>query len=262
MARARIRSMGSARTEITENLALVQERMARAASRAGRRAGEITLIAVSKTHSARKIRELYEAGVRHFAENRIQERESKLADVTGLDVVWHMIGHVQKNKATRAARLFETIDSVDSVALAEKLDRARADFIAEHPLGTELTAGSPGGGAKSRLRVLIEVKLDPEPAKTGVDSDDVSRLVPALLGLSHLELRGLMGVPPYFDNPEEARPYFHRLRELCDATREQMKAEILPVLSMGMTHDFEIAIEEGATEIRVGTALFGPRESP
>ena len=107
--------------------------------------------------------------------------------------------------------------------------------------------------------MLIEVKLDPEPAKSGVDGEDLPRLVEAMLRLPHLELRGLMGVPPYFDDPEEARPYFRRLRELRDAMRAQMGRELLPVLSMGMSHDFEIAIEEGATEVRVGTALFGER---
>jgi PLP dependent protein len=252
--------MSSAHTEIAENLALVQERIERAASSAKRRAEQITLIAVSKTHSARKIRELREAGVRHFAENRIQERESKLLQVADLDIVWHMIGHLQKNKAARAARLFETIDSVDSLALAEKLDRARAELTVEHGAATEQGSGRLGANARSRLRLLIEVKLDPEPAKSGVQGDEVLKLATALLRLPHLELRGLMGVPPYFDNPEQARPYFRRLRELRDATRDQMKTDVLAVLSMGMSHDFEIAIQEGATEIRVGTALFGARE--
>lgn len=252
--------MSAARSELAENLAMVRERIDRAAARAGRRSEEITLVAVSKTHSARKIRDLYEAGVRHFAENRVQERESKLAQVAGLDVVWHMIGHVQKNKAARAARLFETIDSVDSLALAEKLDRARTEFIAERPPRAEPNAEPAGASGKSRLRMLIEVKLDPEPAKSGVQDAEISRLATALLRLQHLELRGLMGVPPYFENPEESRPYFRRLRELRDATGDQAKGERLPVLSMGMSHDFEIAIEEGATEIRVGTALFGARE--
>jgi PLP dependent protein len=252
--------MSSARTAIAENLALVQERIEQAASSAKRRAEQITLIAVSKTHSARKIQALYEAGVRHFAENRIQERESKLLQVADLDIVWHMIGHLQKNKAARAARLFETIDSVDSLALAEKLDRARAELTVEHGAATEQGSRPPEANARSQLRVLIEVKLDPEPTKSGVQGDEVPKLATALLRLPHLELRGLMGVPPYFDNPEQARPYFRRLRELRDWTRDEMKMEVLPVLSMGMSHDFETAIEEGATEIRVGTALFGARE--
>ncbi|HXC33421.1 MAG TPA: YggS family pyridoxal phosphate-dependent enzyme [Verrucomicrobiae bacterium] len=228
---------------LVENLEWVRERISVAAVRAGRRAGEITLIAVSKTHSAGNIQQLYEAGVRHFGENRVQERESKLSQTTGLQADWHMIGHLQKNKAARAVQLFSSIDSVDSLAVAERLDRAPAE-------------------SASRLRVLIEVKLDPEPAKSGAVAQELPPLVAAISRLPHLELRGLMGIPPYFDNPEEARPFFRHLRELRDALRAEMGPEALPVLSMGMSHDFEIAIEEGATEIRVGTALFGARGEP
>jgi len=235
--------MCSVSIELAKNLARVNERIERAASRAGRRAEDVTLIAVSKTHSARKIKELCEAGIRHFGENRVQERESKLAPVASLDAIWHMIGHVQKNKAARAAGLFDSIDSLDSVELAEKLNRARASVTSE-----------------KRLRVLIEFKLDPEPAKSGVDEKELSRIVEAVLRLPHLELRGLMGVPPYFDNPEETRAYFRRLRGARDALQSTLGTESLPVLSMGMSDDFEIAIEEGATEVRVGTALFGERE--
>jgi PLP dependent protein len=252
--------MNSASRELTGNLVRVRERIELAASRAGRRAEEITLVAVSKTHSARKIQELYEAGVRHFGENRVQEQESKLAHIADLDATWHMIGHVQKNKAARAAGLFDSIDSVDGLALAEKLDRAREEVNTEAAekgkTNTESIYSTPG----NRLRVLIEVKLDPEPAKSGVNGRELPRLIEALMRLPYLELRGLMGVPPYFDDPEEARTHFRRLRELRDAVREQMGAEMLPVLSMGMSHDLEIAIEEGATEVRVGTALFGERE--
>jgi len=252
--------MSSASGELTENLARVRERIELAASRSGRHAEEITLIAVSKTHSARKIQELYEAGARHFGENRVQERESKLAHLAGLDATWHMIGHVQKNKASRAAQLFDCIDSVDSAALAEKLDRARTDFTTENTEQRKTSKESERLAPSSRLRVLIEVKLDPEPAKSGVNGEELPRLVEAIMRLPHLELRGLMGVPPYFDDPEESRPHFRRLRKLRDAIRAQMGPEILPALSMGMSHDFEIAIEEGATEVRVGTALFGERE--
>jgi pyridoxal phosphate enzyme (YggS family) len=245
---------------MTENLARVRERIELAASRPGRRAEEITLIAVSKTHSARKIQELYEAGVRHFGESRVQERESKLSHVAGLDATWHMIGHVQKNKAARAAGLFDSIDSVDSASLAEKLDRAREEFNTDVTQNRKTSTESGYSTSGNLLRVLIEVKLDPETTKSGVKSEDVPRLLESLMRLPHLDLRGLMGVPPYFDNPEEARPHFRRLRELRDAVRAQLGTEILPVLSMGMSHDFEIAIEEGATEVRVGTALFGERE--
>jgi len=257
--------MSSGSEKVAENLAHVRERIALAASRAGRRAEEITLIAVSKTHSARKIQELYAAGVRHFGENRVQERESKLAHLSVLGATWHMIGHLQKNKVARAAQLFDTIDSVDSAALAEKLDRARTDFTVEDTENTELrkTRNELAHLASgNRLRVLIEVKLDPEPAKSGVNGEDLPRLIEALIRLPHLELCGLMGVPPYFDDPEEARPYFRRLRNLREVVRAQMGPEILPVLSMGMSHDFEIAIEEGAVEVRIGTALFGARGEP
>ena len=247
--------MSSVQRELAERLALVRERIEVAASRGGRRTEQIVLVAVSKTHSPRRICELHEAGVRHFGENRVQERESKLARVAGLDATWHMIGHLQKNKAARATGLFDSIDSLDSVALAQKLDRARSEVMMEES-GKRALATAGG-----RLRVLVEVKLDPEPAKSGAESKDVPRLVEAIMHLPHLELRGLMGVPPYFDDPEETRPYFRALRELRDAVQKQMREEMLPVLSMGMSHDFEIAIEEGATEIRVGTALFGERET-
>jgi hypothetical protein len=252
--------MSSASAKLTENLARVRERIELAASRARRHSEEITLVAVSKTHSARKILELHEAGVRHFGENRVQERESKLGDLAGLNATWHMIGHVQKNKAARAVRLFDSIDSVDSAALAEKLDRAKKEFNAEITEKNKTSADSVHSASENLLRVLIEVKLDPEPAKSGVDGRELTKLVEAISSLPLLDLRGLMGVPPYFDDPEEARPYFRRLRELRDTLRAQLGSEILPVLSMGMSHDLEIAIEEGATEVRVGTDLFGERE--
>jgi pyridoxal phosphate enzyme (YggS family) len=245
--------MSSASGDLATNLARVREGIGRAAARAGRRTDEITLIAVSKTHSAAQIRELYEAGVRHFGENRVQEREPKHALLSDLDATWHMIGHLQSNKVFRAVHLFHTVDSVDSLALAERLDRATKDFNTE---GTESTEKRTGGG---RLPVLIEVKLDPAETKSGVSGEELLGLVQTVLRLAHLELRGLMGVPAYYDDPEEARPYFRRLRELRDAIHAQMGKELLPVLSMGMSHDFEVAIEEGATEIRVGTALFGER---
>jgi pyridoxal phosphate enzyme (YggS family) len=185
--------------------------------------------------------------VRHFGENRVQEWESKAAQIAKLDAVWHMIGHVQKNKAARAAALFHSVDSLDSIALALRLDRAREEFAAP---------AEPGNS----LRILVEVKLDPQPAKFGLHDQEVSSVVEAVLKMPHLELRGLMGVPPYFDNPEDARPYFQRLHQLREALRTRFGPRILPVLSMGMSHDFEVAIEEGATEVRVGTALFGQRE--
>jgi pyridoxal phosphate enzyme (YggS family) len=239
------------------NLGRVRERLERAASRAGRRAEDITLIGVSKTHSAAEICELYEAGARHFGENRVQEWESKRASLADLDATWHLIGHLQSNKVARAARLFHTIDSVDSVALAERLEREMKEFNTE---GKEKGGGPEGVVRGGRLGVLLEVRLDPAAAKSGVSDQELPQLVEAVLRLPHLELGGLMGVPPYFEDPEEARPYFRHLRELRDALRVQFGGTILQVLSMGMSHDFEIAIEEGATEVRVGTALFGERK--
>jgi pyridoxal phosphate enzyme (YggS family) len=252
--------MDSTSSEISKNLAYVRERIHAAATRAGRIPDEITLIAVTKTHSAKKIQELHQAGARHFGENRVQERELKLAHLAGIDATWHMIGHLQKNKAARAARLFNSVDSVDSAPLAEKLDRAMAELIAEKNEKPKAGTGSNAFVTANRLRVLIEVKLDPEPAKSGLPGEDVPHLAETILQMPHLDLRGLMGVPPYFDNPEDARPYFRRLREIRDAVRARVGEQTLPVLSMGMSHDFEIGIEEGATEVRVGTALFGQRD--
>lgn len=252
--------MTRAATKLADNLARVRERMDRAAKRAGRRGDEITLIAVSKTHSATQIEEMYAAGVCHFGENRVQERESKQLAIANLDVTWHMLGHVQRNKAAKAVQLFHSIDSLDSLALAERLDRAKAELTGDHAAAAGLANARDFSSPRDRLRVLIEVKLDPEPVKSGVPYEEVPRLAAALLKLRHLNLRGLMAIPPYFDDPEDARPYFRRLRQLRDELHLQFGAEVMTTLSMGMSHDFEIAIEEGATEIRVGTALFGERE--
>lgn len=252
----------SNRSSIAENLARIRERIERSASRVGRRADEISLVAVSKTHSAERIREAYQAGVRHFGENRVQEWESKSASLSDLKATWHLIGHLQSNKANRAARLFHTIDSLDSATVAQRLEKAKREFNAETTESTrKISANEESIVAANcgRLRVLIEVRLDPGPAKSGVREEDLAQIVEALRPLPHLELRGLMGVPPYLEDPQEVRPYFHRLKELRESLSAQFGASSLPVLSMGMSHDFEVAIEEGATEIRVGTALFGPR---
>jgi pyridoxal phosphate enzyme (YggS family) len=249
--------------EAVDRLARVLERMERAAARAGRRVEEITVVAVSKMHPAGQIRELYAAGVRHFGENRVQEWESKGAHLTGLDATWHLIGHLQSNKVARAVRLFDRVDSVDNLGLAHRLDRAKSDFKSETAEKVEKGVETGMLAARSgsaRLRVLLEVLLDPGGTKSGVGGEDVPALVEEIARLPHLELHGLMGVPPYFEDAEKARPYFRRLRELRDSIRERGEKDLLPVLSMGMSHDFEVAIEEGATEIRVGTALFGERQ--
>ncbi len=229
-------------TSVRENLPRIQERIASAAARAGRRAEEITLIAVSKTHPASAIREAYEAGIRHFGENRVQEWEGKRGGTEGLAATWHLIGHLQSNKAARAAKLFHSVDSVDDFAIAQRLDRARAEV----PI-------------IDKLRVLIEVRVAPEETKSGVEISDLSALVEKLAGLPQLELAGLMCIPPFLEDAERVRPYFRRLRELRDDLAKKLGLA-LPVLSMGMSHDFEVAIEEGATEVRIGTAIFGVRE--
>jgi len=226
---------------VREHLLRIQEKIAGAAARAGRNAAEITLIGVSKTHPASAIREAFEAGVRHFGENRVQEWEGKRTGTEGLAATWHLIGHLQSNKAVRAARLFHSIDSVDDLGLAQRLDRARVE------------AGIPG-----KLRVLIEVRVTPEETKSGVETQDLSRLAEEVAGLTRLELAGLLCIPPFLEQAEHVRPYFRRLRELRDDLGKTLGLA-LPVLSMGMSHDFEVAIEEGATEVRVGTALFGTR---
>jgi pyridoxal phosphate enzyme (YggS family) len=229
--------------EIQRNVREIQERIAAAAAKAGRRAEEMTLIAVSKTHSAEAIREAFEAGVQHFGENRVQEWEGKRGGVVDLQACWHLVGHLQSNKAARAAKMFHSVDSVDDFALAQRLDRARADMQGE-----------------GKLRVLIEVRVAAEETKSGVEKEQLPELAERICGLGQLELAGLMCIPPFLEDTEKVRPYFVRLREL----REQLETRLvrkLPVLSMGMSHDFEAAIEEGATEVRVGTALFGARET-
>jgi hypothetical protein len=228
-------------TSVRENLLRIQERIAGAAEHAGRSAGEITLIGVSKTHPASTIREAYEAGVRHFGENRVQEWEGKRAGTEGLAASWHLIGHLQSNKTTRAARLFHSVDSVDDIAVAQRLDRARAE-----------------AGITGKLRVLIEVRVAPEETKSGVEIAGLPALAEQILDLPKLQLAGLMCIPPFLEATERVRPYFRRLK----TSRDDLAGKLglaLPVLSMGMSHDFEVAIEEGATEVRVGTALFGQR---
>jgi hypothetical protein len=226
---------------IRENLLQIQERIERAAHRAGRRAEEITLIGVSKTHPAIAIHEAFQAGVRHFGENRVQEWEVKRVGTNNLPATWHLIGHLQSNKAPRAARLFHSVDSVDDFALAQKLDRARSE-----------------AGITGKLRVLIEVRVAREETKSGAEIDAIPALAEQVAALPRLELAGLMCIPPFLEEPEKVRPYFRRLRELREDVVKKLGLE-LPVLSMGMSHGFEVAIEEGATEVRVGTALFGTR---
>ena len=229
---------------VAQNIALIQQRIASAARRSGRKPEDITLMAVSKTFPAQSIREAYLAGIRVFGENRVQEFSRKADALQDLqDAEWHMIGHLQTNKAAQAAEAFGAVDSVDSVKLAGKLNAAAEQ------LG-------------KKLEVLIEINVGGEAAKSGLapDSVELEELLAAAPGLGRLVFRGLMTIPPFTEDAQEARPYFRRLRAL----RDQIAARGLPavrtdVLSMGMSHDFEIAIEEGSTCVRVGTAIFGER---
>ncbi len=285
--------MGVETSSIAANVEVILERILRAAQRSGRKPAEITLVAVAKMFPAESIRAAYAAGLRHFGENRVQEWEAKRPLLADVDATWHLVGHLQGNKAARAVRLFHCVDSLDSIALAQKLDHAMASLcsgglnLSRTPSREPATDGALkrtatrtggtsapviGEGAAHRLPVLIEVHLGDEPSKTGVTEADLPALAEAALALPHLDLRGLMCLPPYFDDPERVRPFFRHLRELRDALRrhsschsESASADeesLLPELSMGMSHDFEAAIEEGATEVRLGTAIFGSRARP
>ena len=229
---------------IAANIASIHERIAAAAGRAGRNPKEIALIAVSKTHPAERIRDAYEAGLRVFGENRIQEFASKIGALQNLpDAEWHMIGHLQTNKASKATELFHAVDSVDSLKLAEKLDAAARQ------LG-------------KKLSLLLEINVGGEAAKSGVapGSPALDELLIAAPRLDSLQFRGLMTVPPFTDDPQDARPYFRKLRGLRDNIAARKHPGVnMDVISMGMSHDFEVAIEEGSTCVRVGTALFGER---
>ena len=230
---------------IAGNVAGIQQRIFSAARRVGRSADDIVLMGVSKTFPAEAVREAYAAGIRVFGENRVQEFAEKSAGLGHLpDAAWHLIGHLQSNKAAKAAELFDAVDSVDSLRLAERLHTAAA------ALG-------------KKLRVLIEINIGGENAKAGLDpsAPELDKILLAAPRLHHLEIQGLMAIPPFFENPEDARPYFRKLREVRDATRgRQLSGVDVSVLSMGMSHDFEIAVEEGSTCVRVGKAIFGERE--
>jgi pyridoxal phosphate enzyme (YggS family) len=223
---------------IKENLLKVMERIEKAACRVGRDPNEIRLVAVSKTVETDRIKEAIEGGVTILGENYVQEAQKKIEEI-GRPVAWHFIGHLQSNKAKYAVRLFEMIHSLDSIPLAEELNRRVKQ-------------------ADQMLKVLIEVNLSGEASKFGADEEKILNLAKKIHALGHLSLEGLMTMPPYFDSPAMSRPYYIRLREL----KEKMEKEGISMkdLSMGMSNDFEIAIEEGATYVRVGTAIFGPRK--
>ncbi len=225
-----------------ERLENIRKRIRYAALRCGRNPEEIRLVAVSKTVSAERVREAIEAGVTVFGENYIQEAQKKIGDLSDYPVSWHFIGHLQTNKAKYAVRLFDLIHSVDSLKLARELD-IQAKKI------------------NKIQNILIQVNIGEEISKSGTTVEELKSLVKNISRFESLSVKGLMIIPPFYDEPEKVRPYFSKLREL----RDQIKAEKIPniamnELSMGMTGDFEAAVEEGATLVRIGTAIFGKRD--
>ncbi len=228
--------------QLSVNLARIRAQIEAAALKCGRLPQDVTLIAISKTHPASLVRAAIELGATDVGENRVQEAEKKINEVGRNATRWHLVGHLQANKARRAVQLFDVIHSLDSLELARRLDRL---------------CGEEG---RKNLPVLIQVDLGHEETKSGIDEGQLSELAERLKELERVQLVGLMTLPPFFDDPEQARPFFRRLRELRDelASRGAFgdgKGE----LSMGMTNDFAVAIEEGATMVRVGTAIFGQR---
>lgn len=227
--------------DISQNLKRVRERIDRACARCGRPPESVRLVCVSKTMPAGAVRAAIAAGGELFGENYIQEAREKIGELSSFPVLWHFIGHLQTNKAKYAVRLFDLIHTVDSLRLASELDREARKI----------------GKVQE---VLIQVNIGHEASKSGIDAGAAQNLLQDIAALSHLKVRGLMVIPPYFDAPERVRPYFRQLRELRDALQRTAAAGIrLDELSMGMTGDFEAAVEEGATLVRIGTAIFGER---
>jgi pyridoxal phosphate enzyme (YggS family) len=228
-------------TQVAQNLALVHRRLAEAAHRAGRDPGEVRLVAVSKKVEAARLNQAVAAGQRLFGENYVQEAKGKIAAL-GPGLSWHLIGSLQTNKAREAVALFDLIHAVDRLKLAQALESAAARL----------------GKVQA---VLLQVNLAAEDTKSGAAPEAVPELLKALAGLPHLEVAGLMTMPPWFADPEAARPFFRALRELRDRMRD-LVGLALPELSMGMSGDYEVAVAEGATLVRVGTAIFGTRPGP
>jgi pyridoxal phosphate enzyme (YggS family) len=227
--------------QIQANLSAVRERIAGAARAAGRRPDEVRLLAVSKTFSADHVRRAYAAGQRDFGENKVQEALQKRDETADLEIRWHLIGHLQSNKARKAGPAFAAIHSIDSVELVRRVDDAAAE-----------------AGAAPDL--FIQVDLAGESTKFGAPEAEVPGIARAAAECRAARLKGLMLLPPWSDDPEQARPYFRRLRELRDRlVAEGIDASRMGELSMGMSHDFDVAIQEGATLVRVGTAIFGKR---
>ena len=227
--------------DIAGNLAAIRDRIAAAAAAAGRDPGDVRLLAVSKTFSADHVRAAYEAGQRDFGENKVQEALQKSAETADLEIRWHLIGHLQSNKVRKAAPAFSAIHAIDSIDLVRRVDAAAVD-------------------GRTGPDLYIQVDLAGESTKFGAPEAEVAGIARAALDCRTARLRGLMLLPPWFDDPEQARPYFRRLRELRERLVEHgIDRSHLRELSMGMSHDFEVAIQEGATLVRVGTAIFGKR---
>ena len=231
----------SRRDEIATSLAAVRERLARSVERAGRSPSSVRLIAISKTRPAGDVRAAFEAGQTEFGENRVQEALEKIGATSDIPITWHLVGHLQSNKARKAAAAFGWIHSIDSADLLKRVDEAAEE-------------------AGRRPELFVQVDLAGEPTKHGAPADAWLSLFEAASSCRAARVAGLMLLPPFFDDPEEARPYFRRLREIRDELAARGVApELLRELSMGMSHDFEVAVEEGATLVRVGTAIFGER---
>lgn len=227
---------------IEQNLKQIGARIEAAAKRSGRNADEVKLVAVSKTHAAAAIREAIEAGITAFGENKVQEAESKIVEIGREMAEWHLIGHLQSNKARKAVQHFDVIQSIDSLELAQRLERICNEE------------------GRETLSVFVQVDLAGEETKSGISIDGLLELAEFLKACKHLQFDGLMVLPPFYDDPQATRPFFRNLRDIRDELAAQnafskRKGE----LSMGMSHDFEVAIEEGATIVRVGTAIFGER---
>ena len=231
-----------AQEPLAVRLADVRARVGAAAQKSGRRPDEVRLIAISKTHPASVISQVCQLGATDFGENRVQEAEGKIAEIGREKVRWHLVGHLQANKARRAVNLFDVIHSVDTPDLAQRLDRLCAEE------------------GRETLPVLVQVDLGHEETKSGIDESELNHMVESVGPLTRVKLIGLMTLPPFFDDPEQSRPFFRRLCELRDELNQRGAfGDQTGELSMGMTHDFEVAIEEGATMVRIGTAIFGER---
>lgn len=229
-------------TSLGQNLAAVHELIAKACGRSGRRPNEVKLVAVTKTHPVGVLSEAIAAGATALGENKVQEAEGKILELGRSAAEWHLIGHLQSNKARKAVQLFDVIQSVDSIELAQRLERICIE------------------DGRDRLSVLVHLDLAGEETKSGIAEAELSHLVEYLLTCERLSFDGLMILPPYFENPDDVRPYFRQLREIRDQLHSAGAFKSgTGELSMGMSHDFRIAIEEGATIVRVGTAIFGER---